>query len=74
VENDTTNLVIVRVLSQYNDNDILHPMAYFLRKHSPAETNYGIYDKEILAIVRAFKEWRPFLESSPHTIKVISIH
>ncbi len=28
---------------------------------SPAECNYEIYDKELLAIVKAFEEWRPEL-------------
>jgi hypothetical protein len=72
VETDTSNLVIVGVLSPYDNNDILHPVAYFSRKHSPAEINYEIYDKELLAIVQAFKEWHPLLKGSPHTIKVIS--
>jgi hypothetical protein len=78
METDTSNLVVIRVLSQYDDddddNDILHPAAYFSRKHSPAEINYEIYDKKPPAIVRAFKEWCPLLEGSPHTIEVISDH
>jgi hypothetical protein len=72
VETDASNLVIAGALSQYDNNDILHPVAHLSRKHFPAEINYEIYDKEFLAIVWAFKEWRPLLEGSPHTIKVIS--
>jgi hypothetical protein len=56
VETNTSNLVIARVLPQYDDNDILHPVAYFSKKHSPAEINYEIYDKELLAIVWAFED------------------
>jgi hypothetical protein len=74
VETDTSNLVIVRVLSQYDDHDILHPMAFVLRKHFPAKIYYEIYDKELLAIVQAFKECCPLLEGSLHTIQVISDH
>jgi hypothetical protein len=56
-QTDARNLVVVRVLSQYDDdNDILHPVPYFSRKHFLAEINYEIYDKELLAIVQAFKE------------------
>ena len=29
---------------------------------SPAECNYPIYNKELLAIIKAFKEWRAYLE------------
>jgi hypothetical protein len=73
VETDASNLVIARVLLQYDDNnDIPYLMAFFSRKHSPAEINYEIYDKEPLVIVQAFKEWYPLLKSSPHTIEDIS--
>ncbi|KAI1000573.1 hypothetical protein K3495_g7621 [Podosphaera aphanis] len=41
---------------------------------SPAESNYEIYDKELLAIVQAFEEWRPELEGSPSPVNVITDH
>jgi transposase InsO family protein len=74
LETDASNLVSAGILSQYDDDDILHPVAFFSRKHSLAECNYEIYDKELLAIVTAFKEWRPLLEGSLHPIDVISDH
>jgi hypothetical protein len=43
------------MLSQMHDG-ILKPVAFYLKKMSPAEYNYEIYDKELLAIVRAFEE------------------
>ena len=49
-------------------------MAYFSKKHSPAECNYEIYDKELMAIVRAVEEWRPNLESAKEVIEVLSDH
>jgi hypothetical protein len=36
----------------------LKPVAYFLKKSFPAESNYEIHDKKLLAIVRAMEEWR----------------
>ena len=41
---------------------------------SPAECNYDIYDKELMAIVRAFEEWRPKLTgiAVEDSIQVIS--
>ena len=50
------------VLSQYDEAGVLHPVAFFSAKHTPTEWNYKIYDKEILAIVKAFEEWRPELQ------------
>jgi hypothetical protein len=51
VEIDTSDYVSTSVLSQYNDDNILHPVAYFSKKHSPMECNYEIYNKELMAIV-----------------------
>ena len=39
-----------------------------------AECNYDIYDKELLAIIRAFKEWRPELKEAAEQIQVITDH
>jgi hypothetical protein len=33
--------------------------------------NYLIYDKEILAIVRAFEHWRSKLEGTDHPVEVL---
>ena len=33
------------------------PCAFFSKKNNPAEYNYKIYDKEMLAIVRYLEEW-----------------
>jgi predicted aspartyl protease len=74
VETDASDYVSAGILSQYDDNAILHPVAYFSKKHSPAECNYEIYDKELMAIVRAFEEWRPHLESAKGIIEVLSDH
>jgi hypothetical protein len=37
-------------------NSILRPITFYLKKMSLAEYNYEIYDKELLAIIRAFEE------------------
>ena len=74
VETDASDYVSAGVLSQYNDKGILHPIGYFSKKHSPAECNYEIYDKELLAIVRCFEEWRPHLQGSRYPIQVLSDH
>ena len=62
------------ILSQYDENDVLHPVVYFFKKHSSAECNYEIYDKELMAIVCTFKEWCPELEDSLTSVKVITDH
>ena len=74
VETDTSDYVSGGILSQYDDSGSLRPVAYFSKKHNPAECNYEIYDKELMAIVRAFEEWRPELEGSAFPIEVVSDH
>ena len=36
--------------------------------------DHEIYDKELMAIVKAFEEWRPHLESAKGIIEVLSDH
>jgi hypothetical protein len=55
------NIIILReVLLQYNKNNKLYLVAFFFfkKKLAPAELNYKIYNKELLAIVNYFKQWR----------------
>ena len=56
VEIDASNYVSAGVLSQHGDDGLLHAVAFFSKKHTPAECNYEIYDKELMAIVQAFAE------------------
>lgn len=74
VEVDSSDYVHGGVMSQYDDEDVLHPVAFFSRKLTPAECNYEIYDKELLAIVSAFEHWRPELEGTLTPIEVFTDH
>ena len=53
-------------------NSVLRPVAFLSYKITLAEYNYKIYNKELLAIVAAFKEWRFELFSTKNPIKVLS--
>jgi hypothetical protein len=72
VETDSSNYISASVLSQYDNDNVLHPVPYFSKKHSAVEYNYEIYDKELMAIVRAFEEWHPELQSVINPIRVLS--
>jgi hypothetical protein len=56
METDASDFAIGAVLSQRFEDGKLHPNAFFSRKMQPAEINYEMHDKEMLAIVAAFKE------------------
>ena len=74
VETNASDYVSAGVPSQPDDQGVLRPVAFFSKKHSPAEGNYEIYDKELLAIVRSFKEWHPHLIRAAQPIKVLTDH
>lgn len=74
LETDASDYVIAAVLSQKDSEGVLRPVAFLSHKMTPAECNYEIYDKELLAIVRAFEEWRPELSSVETPIAVFSDH
>lgn len=74
VETDDSDYVSVGVMSQNDEQGILHPAAFFFKKHSPAEYNYEIYNQELLAVIHCFKEWRSHLQSIDTPIKVLSDH
>jgi hypothetical protein len=42
------------------------PISFFLKKFSGAELNYEIYNKELLAIVRAIEENHYYLKGAKH--------
>lgn len=65
VETDASGWATGAVLSQVQDDGVLRPCAYLSQKMNPAEANYEIHDKELLAIIRALKEWRPELKMVP---------
>ena len=46
------------ILSQPDDQGIYHPVAFCSSKFKGAEIRYSTPDKELYAIVNAFKQWR----------------
>ena len=74
MKTDASDYVSEEILSQYDENDVLYSVVYFFKKHSSAEYNYKIYNKELMAIICAFKEWCPELEGLLTSVKVIMNH
>ena len=75
VETDSSDFVSAGVLSQMHDG-VLKPVAYFSKKMTPAECNYMIYDKKLLAIGKSFEVWRPEIASAApdKPVKVYTDH
>ena len=61
IEVDASDFVLGSILSQQGDDEKLHPVAFQSRKFDDAEINYEIHDKELLAIVDSFAQWRVYV-------------
>jgi hypothetical protein len=68
VETDSSDTVTASVLSQVQPDGVLKPVAFISQKMSPVECNYAIYDKELMAIIKAFEEWRPELRATYYLV------
>ncbi|CAI7777653.1 unnamed protein product, partial [Closterium sp. NIES-53] len=68
VVTDASDIAIGAVLLQDFSNG-LQPIAYESRKLHPPEKNYLIHDREMLAIVHAFKVWRCYLTGADVTVR-----
>jgi RNase H-like domain found in reverse transcriptase/Reverse transcriptase (RNA-dependent DNA polymerase)/Integrase zinc binding domain/Integrase core domain/Chromo (CHRromatin Organisation MOdifier) domain len=62
LETDASDGVVGGVLTQRAEDNLWHPVAFFSKTMAPAEMNYPIHDKEMLAIIRALEQWRPELQ------------
>ncbi|MGL5583251.1 MAG: reverse transcriptase/ribonuclease H family protein, partial [Cetobacterium sp.] len=75
VEVDASSTGVGAVLSQRQGNPSrLHPCAFYSKKLSPAEQNYDIGNRELLAIKLALEEWRHWLEGAKIPFEVITDH
>lgn len=73
LETDTSDYVTTVELLQEDSNGDLYPVAFMSKKFDPAEYNYEIYDKELLAIVRSFECWEAEIRGSTG-ISVLTDH
>ncbi len=71
IEINALNYLFEDILFQYDENEILHLITYFLKKHNSVKCNYEIYDKELMIIVCAFKKWWSELENFIYFVEMI---
>lgn len=75
VEVDASDVGVGAVLSQRSvDDNKVHPCAFFSRKLSPAERNYDVGNRELLAVKLALEEWRHWLEGAEQPFLVWTDH
>ncbi len=74
LEINALNYVKESILSQYNDEDVLHLIVFYSKSMILAECNYHIYDKKLLTIIQCFKHWRLKLECTELLIQIFIDH
>jgi hypothetical protein len=75
LETDASDFALSAIISQLVESTgQWHPIAFWSRKMTPAEINYEIGEKEMLAIVEACKTWRHYLEGAKYPIRAITDH
>ena len=74
IECDALKYASGAVLTQQDNNGDRHPVAFLSKTFSEMEQNYEIYDRELLAIIRALEEWRHYIQGSGHTTIIYSDH
>jgi hypothetical protein len=74
IESDASKVATGVVLTQLNLNGDWHPVAFLSKTFTETGRKYEIYDRELLGIIQALKEWRHYIQGSGHTTVVYSNH
>ena len=74
VETDASDYAIAGILSQYEPDGEIHPLAFYLHTLHAAELNYDVHNKELLAIFEAFCSWHHYLEGTSLPADVVTDH
>jgi hypothetical protein len=74
IEADASDFALGSILSQPGEDGEVHTIVFHSKKFNVAEINYEAHDKELLAVVDSFAQWRYFLEGSLHQIIIYSDH
>uniref|UniRef100_A0A8C7HG43 Gypsy retrotransposon integrase-like protein 1 n=1 Tax=Oncorhynchus kisutch TaxID=8019 RepID=A0A8C7HG43_ONCKI len=75
VEVDASDVGVGAILSQRSSTDgKLHPCAFYSCRLSPAERNYDVGNRELLAVKLALEEWRHWLEGAEQPFVVWTDH
>ena len=74
METDASDYALAAILSVYDAEGALHPIAFHSRTFTGPELNYNVHDKELSAILEAFKQWRHNLEGLAEPIDVVTNH
>jgi len=73
LETNTSNFTVGACLYQIEDGQ-QRSVAYWSKKLSGPEERYEVHDKELLVIVKALQDWRPYLAGTEKPIQIYTDH
>ena len=74
VKTNASDYALAAILSIMTKDNEIHPVAFDSQTFSALKLNYDVHNKELLAIFKAFKIWRYYLEGSILPIDVVTDH
>ena len=74
METDASDYALTAILSIFNEENKVHPVAFHFHTFTITELNYDIYDKELLAIFEALEIWQHYLEGLAYPINIVIDH
>ena len=72
MKTDASDYTLTAILSIVNEENEVHPVAFHSHTFTAVELNYDIHDKELLAIFKALKIWRHYLEGLVYSINIVT--
>jgi len=57
VETNVSNYTLITIFFIVNEENEVHPVAFYSPTFTVVELNYDTHNKELLAIFEAFKNW-----------------
>jgi hypothetical protein len=61
-------------INPHTNKPTQHPIAYYSATFTPTERNYDIYERELLAVLKALQQWRPHVAATEIPVIVLMDH
>jgi hypothetical protein len=78
VHTDASSYGAGAILMQEKDNGngkpCQHPIAYYSSTFTPTERNYDVYERELLAVVKALDHWKAYLKWTTEPFTIVTDH
>ena len=74
METDASDYTLATIISIVNEDNEVHLVTFHSHNFTAVELNYDTYDKELLAIFKAFKIWQYYLKGPAYPIDIVINH